>query len=96
MRTSTIKSNVVKAGMSGPPLTERANRAIAGSSGRIVCRRLTTAPGPDPVPDSGSPYELRLCTLVILSWSAPQPVAGDSAVAQLTITLPPASSATQN
>ena len=29
-------------------------------------------------------YELRLCKLVILSWSAPQPAAGDSAVAQPT------------
>ena len=38
------------AGMSGPPLTERAQPAFAGSSGRIVGRRLTTAPGPDPVP----------------------------------------------
>src|SRR5271165_6620598 len=38
------------AGMPGPPLTERAQLAIAWSSGRIVCNRLTTAPGPDPVP----------------------------------------------
>ncbi len=29
-------------------------------------------------------YELRLCELVILLWSAPQPAAGDSAVAQPT------------
>ncbi len=38
------------AGMPGPPLKERAQLAIACSSGRIVCNRLTTAPGPDPVP----------------------------------------------
>src|SRR5271157_2271687 len=38
------------AGMPGPPLEERAQLAIACSSGRIVCNRLTTAPGPDPVP----------------------------------------------
>jgi hypothetical protein len=30
-------------------------------------------------------YELRLCEPVILWWSAPQPVAGDSAVAQTTM-----------
>jgi hypothetical protein len=36
--------------MPGPPLEERAQLAIACSSGRIVCNRLTTAPGPDPVP----------------------------------------------
>src|SRR5271157_6465830 len=38
------------AGMPGPPLEERAQLAIACSCGRIVCNRLTTAPGPDPVP----------------------------------------------
>ena len=41
-------------------------------------------------------YELRLCTLVILSWSAPQPVADDSAVAQPTTASSLASSAPQN
>ena len=40
--------------------------------------------------------ELRLCTLVILSWSAPQPVADDSAVAQPTTAASPASSEPQN
>ena len=36
--------------MSGPPLTKRTPPAITCSSGRIVCHRRTTAPGPDPVP----------------------------------------------
>ena len=40
--------------------------------------------------------ELRLGTLVILSWSAPQPVADASAVAQPTTASSPRSSAPQN
>src|SRR5208337_4429481 len=65
--------------MSGPPLTGRLPAQAAGSF----------------VTDSSLPQaltqfrqrlncELRLRKLVILSWSAPQPVAGDSAVAQPT------------
>jgi hypothetical protein len=42
--------------MSGPPLTVPAQLALACSSGRIVRNRLTTAPGPDPVPP---PAQLR-------------------------------------
>jgi len=66
-------------GMSSPPLTGRlpaqASRSIATGSSRPqaliqLCQRLI--------------YELRLSTLVNLSWSAPQPAAGDLAVAQPT------------
>ncbi len=70
--------------MSGPPLSVQAQRRslvqVAGSfaTGSPLpqaliqrCQRLS--------------YELRLCEPVILWWSAPQPVAGDSAVAQPTM-----------
>ena len=69
------------AGMSGPPLTERTqtgdhwlkrpgrlSQAQPLPQALIQCRQRLT-------------YELRLGKLVILSWSAPQPVADDSAVA---------------
>jgi hypothetical protein len=68
--------------MSGPPLTGRSPAQAAGSfvtgsplpQALIQCRRRLN-------------YELRLRKLVILSWSAPQLVAGDSAVAQPATTL---------
>jgi hypothetical protein len=46
--------------MSGPPLTVPAQPAPACSSGRIVRNRLTTAPGPDPVPPAA---QLRASTV---------------------------------
>jgi hypothetical protein len=46
--------------MSGPPLTVPAQPALACSSGRIVRNRLTTAPGPDPVPPAA---QLRASTV---------------------------------
>ena len=65
--------------MSSPPLTGRlpgqaAGSFVTGSSlpQALIQRRQRLT------------YELRLCKLVILSWSAPQPAAGDLAVAQPT------------
>ena len=67
--------------MSGPPLSGSSPAQAAGSlvtgsplpQALIQCRQRLN-------------YELRLRKLVILSWSAPQLVAGDSAVAQPTTT----------
>src|SRR5271165_3181054 len=67
------------AGMPGPPLSgwspaQAAGSSVTGSSlpQALIQRRQQLT------------YELRLSTLVILSWPAPQPSAGDSAVAQPT------------
>jgi|SRR5271157_5719944 len=67
------------AGMSGPPLSGQSPTQAAGSSATglslpqaLIQRRQQLT------------YKLRLCTLVILSRSAPQPAADDSAVAQPT------------
>ena len=71
--------------MNGWDVRPTLERIVACSSGRIVRNRLITAPGPDPARQRLT-YELRLSTLVILSRPAPQPAAGDSAVAQPTTT----------
>ena len=74
------------AGMSGPPLTVQAQRRslvqVAGSF-------ATGSPLPQALIQRYQrlSYELRLCELVILLWSAPQPAAGDSAVARPTTVL---------
>ena len=49
--TSEVRATVVN-GWDVRPTLDRANanRRPTGSSGRVVCRRLTTAPGSDPVP----------------------------------------------
>ena len=60
-------------------------RIVACSSGRIVRNRLITAQALFQRRQRLT-YELRLSTLVILSRPAPQPAAGDSAVAQPTTT----------
>src|SRR5271165_4463852 len=66
-------------GMSGPPLTGRLPAQAAGSfvTGSSLPQALVQR-------RQRLTNELRLCKLVILSWSAPQPAAGDSAVAQPT------------
>jgi len=66
-------------GMSGPPLTGRLPAQAAGSfvTGSSLPQALIQR-------RQRLTNELRLCKLVILSWSAPQPAAGDSAVAQPT------------
>ena len=69
------------AGMSGPPLSGESPAQAAGSS--------VTGPSPPQAlirRRQRLTYELRLSTRVILSRPAPQPAAGDSAVAQPTTT----------
>jgi hypothetical protein len=61
--------------MSGPPLTARAQPALACSSGRLVRNRLTPAPGPDPVPPAA---QLRASTV-----NAGHPVAVSTAACGL-------------
>ena len=80
-RTSEVRATVVngwdvrptldRANANRRPLAQAAGSFVAGSplpQALIQCRQRFT-------------YELRLGKLVILSWSAPQPVADDSAVA---------------
>ena len=80
-RTSEVRATVVngwdvrptldRANANRRPLAQAAGSFVAGSplpQALIQCRQRLT-------------YELRLSTLVILSRSAPQPVADDSAVA---------------
>ena len=92
-RTSAVRATVVH-GWDVRPTLDRANatgRSLAQAAGSLVegsplpqvlirCRQRLTD-------------ELRLGTLVILSRSAPQPAANDSAVAQPTTTSSPGSSA---
>ncbi len=68
--------------MNGWDVQPTLERALARSSGRIVRNRLIATPGPDPA--SPAAY-LRALTVHTgqLSWLAPQPAAGDRAVAQL-------------
>ena len=71
-----VRPTLDGASATGDRLLKRPDRLLTGSplpQALIQCRQRLT-------------YELRLCTLVILSWSAPQPVADDSAVAQPTTT----------
>ena len=92
-RTSAVRATVVhgwdvrptldRASATGRSLAQAAGSLVAGSplpQALIQCRQRLTD-------------ELRLGTLVILSWSAPQPVADDSAVAQPTTASSPGSSA---
>ena len=92
-RTSAVRATVVhgwdvrptldRASATGRSLSQAAGSLVAGSplpQALIQCRQRLTD-------------ELRLGTLVILSWSAPQPVADDSAVAQPTTASSPGSSA---
>ena len=95
-RTSAVRATVVH-GWDVRPTLDRANatgRSLAQAAGSLVegsplpqvlirCRQRLTD-------------ELRLGTLVILSRSAPQPAANDSAVAQPTTTSSPGSSAPRN
>ena len=81
-----VRPTLDRASATGRSLAQAAGSFVAGSplpQALIQCRQRLT-------------NELRLCTLVILSWSAPQPVADDSAVAQPTTASSPASSAPQN
>ncbi len=71
--------------MNGWDVRPTLERIVACSSGRIVRHRLITAPGPDPAPPAAY---LRASTEHAghPSRPAPQPAAGDSAVAQPTTT----------
>jgi hypothetical protein len=96
-RTSEVRATVLN-GWDVRPTLDRANanrRSLDQAAGSFVagsplpqaliqCRQQLTDD------------ELRLCTLVILSWSAPQPMADDSAVAQPSTASSPTSSAPQN
>ena len=67
-----VRPTLDRASATGRSLAQAAGSLVAGSplpQALIQCRQRLT-------------NELRLGTLVILSWSAPQPVADDSAVAQ--------------
>ena len=69
-----VRPTLDRASATGRSLAQAAGSLVAGSplpQALIQCRQRLTD-------------ELRLGTLVILSWSAPQPVADDSAVAQPT------------
>jgi hypothetical protein len=74
--------------MSGPPLSGSSPAQAAGSSVTGSSRPQALVRDPPAVPSA----ELRLGDLVILSWSAPQPVAHDSAVARPTTVVSPNSS----
>ena len=81
-----VRPTLDRASATGRSLAQAAGSLVAGSplpQALIQCRQRLTD-------------ELRLGTLVILSWSVPQPVAGDSAVAQPTTASSPGSSAPQN
>ena len=81
-----IRPTLDRASATGRSLAQAAGLLVAGSplpQALIQCRQRLTD-------------ELRLGTLVILSWSAPQPVADDSAVAQPTTASSLGSSAPQN
>ena len=81
-----VRPTLDRANANRRSLAQAAGSFVAGSplpQALIQCRQRLTD-------------ELRLCTLVILSWSAPQPVADDSAVAQPTTASSPVSSAPQN
>ena len=81
-RTSEVRATVVNGWDVRPTL----ERIVASSSGRIV--RITGSSLPQALIQRRQrlTYELRLSTLVILSRPAPQPAAGDSAMAQPTTT----------
>ena len=81
-----VRPTLDRASATGRSLAQAAGSLVAGSplpQALIQCRQRLT-------------NELRLGTLVILSWSAPQPVADDSAVAQPPTASSPGSSAPQN
>ena len=81
-----VRPTLDRANATGRSLAQAAGSLVAGSplpQALIQCRQRLT-------------NELRLGTLVILSWSAPQPVADDSAVAQPPTASSPGSSAPQN
>ena len=81
-----VRPTLERASATGPSLARAAGSFVAGSplpQALIQCRQRLTD-------------ELRLCMLVILSGSAPQPVADDSAVAQPSTASSLVSSAPQN
>jgi len=81
-----VRPTLDRANANRRPLAQAAGSFVAGSplpQALIQCRQRLT-------------YELRLGKLVILSWSAPQPVADDSAVAWPSTASSPVSTAPQN
>jgi hypothetical protein len=94
--TSQVTATVV-VGWEVRPTRDRASargRCLAQAAGSLVSsspRSQALIPCRQRLTD-----ELRLGTLVILSWSAPQPVADDSAVARPTTVLSPSPLALQN